>query len=126
MKLLTSKRGEYIQEILNLKPNKISTFSPINDSRLLGMPNIKLLIQTKSGSKQIKPTTWEIKTNNKIHAKIVIGEYGFYIRSWNLSINSTENMHEVGLIVPRFADPISYSKLINYFDILYKNSTLRQ
>lgn len=124
MKLLTKNRGEYMKEIITLDPYKIASFSEIRQP-LLGSMNIKFLTTPDTAKKQIEFKNWEIRTNNKVHMKLVIGTLGFYIGSWNLSDNSTNYFHEAGIIIELKSEQSiqAHKKLEEYFDSIYERST---
>lgn len=123
MKLLAEKRADYFYSVYTLGyPVKICTFSPITNWHLLNAPG-KVLMNTQAYKQQKKMgKDWEFKTNNSVHAKIFIGPKGFYIGSWNFSNNSTQQMHEIGLIITKDEQPQIYKEVEEYFDSLWERS----
>ena len=96
-KLLTNKRGEYITILKAIRPYRVMTFSyPTKLITMFPTENIQLIVHADHKNKPYPPA-WEVRTNNKIHAKAAIGTEGIYLGSWNMSENSTENFHEIGI-----------------------------
>jgi len=116
--ILTSKRGEYIEALKFIIPYRIISFTyPSKAIQLFHDEQIELIVHTKHKNKYYPPN-WTVKTNNKIHAKLAIGYKGIYLGSWNMSENSTQNMHEIGIVIPAkkhewYLD--QYMKIQKYF-----------
>lgn len=117
MKILNKNRGDFIRSILALLPYKITSYSQIHIPELSGQP-IKAIINTEFKERQAPHTNWVFKTNNKIHAKMVIGNLGVYIGSQNLS-KGNGGKHELGIILYRSENPKECQDVEIYFDELW-------
>lgn len=124
MELITENRHRLIQALINIKPSKIISFSPVNlealkDRTMMVIMNTQ---QYKNNPFDI-PEKWEVRLNNKIHAKIAIGINGFIIGSWNFSDNSTFTMHESVLKVDYETAPKLQQELASFFEKLWERSS---
>jgi len=117
MILLTENKSQYWEEIIKLKPRLITSFSPINADKLRGLP-LKIILHKQAWGKQPipLPPQWEVKSNSKLHAKMVVGEKGVYIGSWNIG---SQELHEVGIITH---DTNIIIELAEYFNTLWERS----
>lgn len=126
MKVITNVRSDYVNAIKQIiKPFAICTFSHIEKPEKFGLKNPQVIINgNQFKRKQIHyPSDWNMRTNNSIHAKIAIGKRYCMIGSWNMSDNSTQNMHEIALIINRAINTESYNQIRSYFETLWERST---
>ena len=113
-----------MQALISIKPRKIISFSPVNLEALKDR-EISVIMNTKQFRDRPFdiPDKWQVRLNNKIHAKIAIGSNGFIIGSWNFSENSTQNMHESVLRVNFESAPKLQQELSDFFEKLWERSS---
>jgi len=96
MKLLTENRGDYVDALKSIDLQFL--IAPFGFD-IKGFEEFSLQIITKPKYEPTHYRRWQIKTNNKIHAKLAIGSKGVIIGSWNFTNNSTENAHECSVVI---------------------------
>ena len=119
MKLLTENRSDYIEAIQNIDLRFL--IAPFG-FELNGFEESALQIITKP---QFEPThyrRWQIKTNNKIHAKLAIGTKGVIVGSWNFTNNSTQNAHECSIVIYKEDDPKIIESCTEYFKKIWERT----
>ena len=121
MKALTNNRADFIKGLSAIFPKKIIApfgfcFKNVNHLKIITLP--AYAHQTA----KLNPT-WEVRTNNKIHAKLAIGYYGILLGSWNFTPTSTKDKHEVGIVIPAKQDFGIQWEFKEYFDKLWERSS---
>ena len=118
-RILTNNRPEYIQALRSLQPTHV--IAPYG-FEWRGLNNIKI-ITNKHDYRRLKlaNTTWDVRQNNKVHAKLIIGKNGVLLGSWNFTPTSTNNKHEIAIVIYG-TDTKEYADCLTYFNSLWRCS----
>lgn len=117
MKWATEERHLQEEWLKNIKSIKV--LAPFGIKRDYINQNTKII--TRKGRKNI-PVIGKRKTNDQIHAKLVIGENSLLTGSSNFTSNSLENLHEIMFKFEKDNHHIFYNKMQDFFDSIWKKS----
>ena len=124
VELITENRVRLLEALEEIEPRMIMSFSPLQVKRIEAR-QLRVIVNAQQlrNTPTNFPGEWWVRTNNKVHAKIALGDKGFIVGSWNFSDHSTQTLHECVVVFQNEEACVVRRGLVEYFDRIWERSS---